>query len=1288
MPALPGIFKGEDLIMPNTKVSESLALVGRQNGVVIIPAGTPLTRLNYFDGKFLRASDLKAEQEYLRQLVGQSNQAGGTGVAYGYDVTLGDGDILDIGPGLAIDAQGRVLLLPRETSISIRELIDKSRALQDLFSASQVQSDGGFGPCQLSIAAPAVSPLAASDLFAITISAAEALCGEEDVFGNLCEEACVTSTDRPFVVEGLIVRAVPLALQTPLPNSKAFPLTGLHLRSRVASAYFEDERRRVASLISKAGLEQMVWCLGADAEGGGGVPIGVIAREGSGTIFLDPWIARRERIDAPAKRYWQWRMMMRPWDVFLAQVLQFQCQLHDLFKNLPAPGGDGDPCGGARGAISEAAVTIAELRQFFEFATQRFTTLQAPLDEAVTFKGGVSRLTTLNAKLLEVESALAVAPQDRLLIHGGIVELPSAGYLPVMPGAGLTINQQVRRIMGEGVDLRFCLTSPDYVAHALEEAQHMERISLLQGLDDPQNKPRVEILVPNGEIVTQQTLSPGRGFEAIVDLNPALFSSPSPSPAPAPAPSPGPTIPVSLLNPSIRFNGAARTERQPSGGAAAYISAEYVIRRVVATPIDRPGPATQPGGGIDIGGAIGAGAAKADSVFDRANQAAVVNNQRAGLWVSLQCERNVFELKRGDTTNFNARAVVGATTDKAPLLDVELDGVLRITQETIRNGGAQSLKGRIEKARLSFLGEAFDNTGDNTGPGKTTLIDLDATVTMTGGSAIEIALTNQQNQFDLSANWGKQPMEVRADIKTSPKGADGPARETVLAEAALKENPDVLSDKNAGHIHALDALEVVAATLNDADFADAKARLLFPPPPKPTDELIVRGVLDWVLFHRRRAEQCGVDVKAPAVAPSRRYQVYHMAAIDAEHLKQAREALQKNDAAILSRLEFVPVAVVEFAGGVAALLSDPADLKTDWQAVKPGNFLAYEAIASAGSAAEEGAALALRRLDRVEGAISSVSHPGTGTISEALPVVPTRLAVSGTDGVIVLITGTIVQSVCHTVARVRPDAFDNVIQQAEQGNFDTIFGQQLAVKLGNVQFKSDSAEVLENSLDPIVAQWAALGGGVPEAAIVVSRQVDSSQAIGAQVQQAQKIQEALDGTVTPRPLFSAKPIPECPVITFITFTEIADATPCTTGPNPLILTSITGQSPTGRVTINNNSNAPFSVLGLSANSPFLVLTTVPAGGIQINPGASLAVDILYRLIDPNPIEDRGTLVITTNVPGLTCPSVQLIGRRPNLGGDAIEPPAPQPGRATGGKPEASAPREGMQPRIVKKKPHK
>ena len=143
--------------MPTT-TSSALVLVSRQNGIVVIPAPTPLTRLNYFDGKFLRASDLKAEQDYLRQLVAQSNQAGGTGVAHGFDLTLGSGDTLDIGQGLAIDPTGRVLLLPQGTSVSVQELIDKSRDLQQLFGTTNVVRAGGFETCELPSSTPPVSP--------------------------------------------------------------------------------------------------------------------------------------------------------------------------------------------------------------------------------------------------------------------------------------------------------------------------------------------------------------------------------------------------------------------------------------------------------------------------------------------------------------------------------------------------------------------------------------------------------------------------------------------------------------------------------------------------------------------------------------------------------------------------------------------------------------------------------------------------------------------------------------------------------------------------------------------------------------------------------------------------------------------------------------------------------------------------------------------------------------------------------------------------------------------------
>src|SRR5437763_6163463 len=134
-----------------TNNSESLVLLVHQDGLALIPRDTPLTRLNYFDGKFLRAADLKAEQDYVRHLVEKSNQTGGPGVAHGFDLKLGGGDTLNVGPGLAVDPKGRVLLLTVNASVQIQQLIEKSRD-QGLVSKSAAKPSsnrdgfGGRGP--------------------------------------------------------------------------------------------------------------------------------------------------------------------------------------------------------------------------------------------------------------------------------------------------------------------------------------------------------------------------------------------------------------------------------------------------------------------------------------------------------------------------------------------------------------------------------------------------------------------------------------------------------------------------------------------------------------------------------------------------------------------------------------------------------------------------------------------------------------------------------------------------------------------------------------------------------------------------------------------------------------------------------------------------------------------------------------------------------------------------------------------------------------------------------------
>ena len=944
--------------MPNSnlKSKETLVLVSQQNGVTVIPQPTPLTRLNYFDGKFLRASDLSAEQLYLRRLVDLSNQAGGSGVAHGYNLSLAaGGDTLNVGPGLAIDPQGRVLLLPEDFSIGVQELIERSRQLKTSPTTASGGSDS-FGDCIVVKETPPANVLPVGDLYLITIGFAEALCGQEDVFGRLCEEACTTSTDRPYLVEGVILRATALQLQTPLPTSAAVALSQLHLRSRVASFYFEDERKRVASFISGEGLRSNVWCLGAEAAGGVGVPLGVIARAGNTTLFLDAWIARRERMDTPAKRYWQWRMAMRPWDVFLAQILQFQCQLSGLFKKTPQAAGDDDPCASTKAVIQEASEAVAIITTFYQTVSKSFTI--QPLLTANTASAAKAPTLDLAAlgqlqKRLQ-DSAATFIPGDQILIDGGIIELPSAGYLPVLPNRVISVNEQVRRLMGMGVDLRFCIVRPDFVAHALEEAQHMERISLLQGLEDTERKPKVDILVPNGEIIEQKLLSPGLGFEATLNVNNALFGFGYRA-----------WSQRTLLKGAeihrggaLQFRGAARTEKLLSGGGAAYLSAEWDER----------------------------------STLEGASEWLITERQqdervRAGAWVSLRCERNIFELQPSESSNINALGIIAAATANAAptIFQVTLDGTFSVTDGTTTSGAARSVKGSIKNGVFSFLVQSA---------GSSFLIDLDAAITLTDDSKVEIVISYKGNDLKLSASWDKQPMEIRAEIS---------AQEFIIANAELQENADVSEASHVAHIRALDALDIVARALADPTFAAAKARSLFPLPQAPIDEITVRGTADWVLFHGRRDKQCA-SILAPQKPPLS-YRVLNKTVKTLDEATNFADSLNADSPALGAyiRTEWSkqPELFIRYAGNSEQPLFDFADVNEKWKHFNPGALIAF---AWYGSRDNDNQALQTNRLRQFESAVSGTSSEYESTQIRYIEPFPPGTLPLDADGVMIFIT--------------------------------------------------------------------------------------------------------------------------------------------------------------------------------------------------------------------------------------------------------------------------------------------
>ena len=501
----------------STPTPDDVVDLSSADGVAFIAQSTPLTRLHYFDGKFLRADAFTLEQDYHRAAIRLANVAGGWGIVDGLGVALDakDDGLLDVGAGLAVTAAGSL----------VYAVGDLQAKLSDLLATATPAPNGGgnadFGDCA---AAPkaGITQAAGLGLYEITIGPVDGLCGNEAVFGKICESACASDSQRPYWREGVVLRLRPIALQ--LPASTAVALTTTHLRNRVASAYFAAEPWLTPSALSAAGLDSDLWCNPARLYGRDEVVIGLLVREGTATRVIDAWSGRRERMDAQARGYWQGRMAMRPWNVFVAQVLQFQCQLSGLFDASSGLTGGGD-CERIRRLLDSTRMQIDALHRRYSEGALRILQKFGNKPTAADAQSMVNELKGSYADLYEISQGLAGAdvgagalPVVRMLLNAGFVELPPAGYLPVVPGQQ-PLAAQLSRMFGEGVALTFHAVRHDEIAHLVEEAQHLDRISLTRGLDDPAQVEQVEVFVPDGTQTDAATQAPGRWWQAALQVD-------------------------------------------------------------------------------------------------------------------------------------------------------------------------------------------------------------------------------------------------------------------------------------------------------------------------------------------------------------------------------------------------------------------------------------------------------------------------------------------------------------------------------------------------------------------------------------------------------------------------------------------------------------------------------------------------------------------------------------------------------------------------------------------------
>jgi hypothetical protein len=1122
-----------------------LLVVDDTGGVTLIDPSTPLKRLNYFDGKFLRASDFDVEQGYLRQLVALSNQGLGSGVVYGYDTTLSSGDTIQIGPGLAIDPSGKVLLMQATATQSVQALIDASKKLAPSApDASGKTGVGTFSDCIEVAAPPPTTVIAVSDIYVIAICSAEALCGQADVYGKLCEEACVTSTDRPYRLDGIVLRAIPLQLVTPFPTSKAVAISSdLYLRSKVAHSWYADEVLKHPSAISRAGLLSTVWCLGAGYDGSCcEVPLAVVARAGSTTIFLDAWIVRRERMDAPARRYWQWKMMMRPWNVFLAQILQFQCQLAELLDGIATPGRPTDPCANERQTLGEAAQLIGELRagltSYRSAAAMVSTSAQPPLMSL-----SLARVSDLHEKISSVLKGAGTLSQAKhgILIGGGMIELSPAGYLPVMNGTSVNVNDQVRALLGDGLDLRFCIATADYIAHEVEKGQHMDRISLLQGLDDPSNKPKVDIIVPDGKIAAGTT-SPDAGlYDAVVTYSAQQTGG-------------------------LAYRGAGREEALDAGGTALYVAGAGISQSAAskfAAIASSLGKKTLTPEKLTITPNLAANEFVSSAASDTANlaaraartatlarsfttragsrtapagtEAAAISTRESadGFWLTARGEKELKSVAAGTQTQVSARLLIGSHPAAPVAYEMMFNGRLSIA--SIGAGGT-TLSGSVNG--LTTIG-AFK--ADQAKQQETEIlfiahVNLNVTLAYAGddqNGSVTLTLLSPgaTDSYIFTKTYaGSAHLTYTVAISTN-------ANVVQLAKLDLLTDIAVVDPTNQNHVLAQNGLDIVQASLieSEPEFEKQAVAELFPNLPPASAELVIQAVRDWVMFTKRREEQCALDIVPRPPAPPRSYQVINIRAKNPDDAKRYVEDLTANlqDPATLGNwLKALFEAgnyrirlVIQFAGNSATALSDLSAAESDWRLLNPGDTI-Y--LAAAGANGESNSALQLSRIKTFESAISADSKEDAAARDIAILPYPATAIPSGADGVMLFVT-TSTAELLHVYATTSADIWKILQTAVAEANVAGILGRLTDLGTASSSGTGSSQTVVDTDVvNTFNSKFPNMG---VNASIMVSRSGDPTDAYQNRVAAAVKLVSDLD-SAAPAPARSTYPPASHPGVAF------------------------------------------------------------------------------------------------------------------------------------------------------------
>jgi hypothetical protein len=999
--------------MGTNEITGATVEISATDGVAFIEQASPLTRLHFFDGQFLRADAFALEQDYHRTRTRLANLAGGWGVVHGLGIGI-SGTQLVVGAGLAVTAAGNFVLASGEMQAAISDLLATA-------TPAPASGNADFGDC-LETAKVGVKETAALAIYEITAGPIEGQCGNEPVFGKLCESACVSDSRHPWWREGVVLRLRPISLK--LPVSSAVPASLVHLRNRLASGYFAAEPWLTASALSAAGLASGLWCEPAGLYGRDEVVIGLLLREAGVNRVLDAWSGRRERMDSQARGYWQGRMAMRPWNVFVAQILQFQCQLSGTFDAGSVVINPGDDCEQLRVLLDKTRKELEALQKKYRDSAEKIVqsfgdkpSRKGAQEAANEVKVAYSELYELSSQLSVAELGSGALPVQRMLINAGFMELPPAGYLPVAAGK-VAIEEQLARIFGEGVALHYHAVRADEIAQLLAEAQHLERISLTRGIDQPAALEEVEIFVPDGQVIDLQAQAAGTWWQ--VDMRAAALTV------------------FNFGNEDGQDQAAEKAsalasegERDTADGAAVGGAASADLQD------NTPGRATNPLTTLTLSGmartegrdngsygltlATSVDAQELADLEASGAQATRLDLGRLSVYVAGDVGTDPFDLGIGDALEVKAelRLIIGrlgtasAISGELTLLSrqsvgnyVELLVQIDMVASTTAYGGSE---GPVTQTNRSSLRLTMLRKGD--GDAGSFILDDQRHDPKSSPVFVDWDDTPRRATLSVSAATTAQQAVlqklVRAMVSSNASLSSGTmlaAREQLLVMSALAGIPAPSSALGAA---VMNTLLAIADATDDAAFLARARRRLF-----PTLDVLpaqqVRATHDWVMFRRARTHLCGPLCTPLTVATVEAFQVWHLRLDTLKDLDLLQAAIDKGDANTLARFKFQRVGILRFRDeGIFA--EESADrVLAMWRLAQPAPQVAFGRVWESAPATGQGWQNHFRLRNMLQ-QIASLTKPpaaGEGALA-AIPQPPPPLADGALDGGMLVVTAVI-----------------------------------------------------------------------------------------------------------------------------------------------------------------------------------------------------------------------------------------------------------------------------------------